>query len=70
MKELNDLDYATLVVAILFTVLAAAAVLVRLWTRRLLKAGLGADDWLIIAGLIAYFGYTVNAIYGINIPLS
>lgn len=70
MKELNDLGYATLVVAILFAVLAAAAVLVRLWTRRLLKAGLGADDWWIIAGSIAYFGFTANAIYSITLPLS
>ncbi|KAF7503814.1 hypothetical protein GJ744_003255 [Endocarpon pusillum] len=65
MKELNDLGYATLVAAILFAVLAAAAVLVRLWTRSLLKAGLGADDWWIIAGLVAYFGFTANAIYTI-----
>lgn len=68
MKELNDIGYATFVVTILFAVLATAAVLARLWTRRLLKAGMGADDWWIIAGLIAYFGFTANAIFSITTP--
>jgi hypothetical protein len=71
MQKLNDLGYATFVVSILFAVLATIAVLTRLWTRRLLKSGLGADDWWIIAGLIAYYGYTVDAIFSITTsPLS
>lgn len=66
MKELTDLGYATFVVNILFPILATIAVLARLWTRRLLKTGLGADDWWIIAGLIAYYGFTADAIFSIT----
>lgn len=66
MKELNDLGYATFVVSILFAILATIAVLARLWTRRLLKTGFGADDWWMVAALIAYFGYTADAIFSIT----
>lgn len=66
MKGLNDLGYATFIVCILFPILATIAVLARLWTRRLLKTGLGADDWWMIAGMIAYLGYSAAAIFSIT----
>ena|SRR2546429_2468492 len=70
MYGLNEIGYATLVVSILFTVLATVAVVARLLTRRVLRITLGADDWLIILGLIAYYGYTTDALFGnLNSPL-
>ena len=67
MEGLNEVGYATLVVSILFAILATLAVIARLWTRRMLKTALSADDWWIIAGLIAYYGYTADAIFSITI---
>lgn len=67
MEGLNETGYATLVVSILFAILATVAVIARLWTRRILKINLSADDWWIVAGLIAYYGYTADAIFSITI---
>ena len=64
MDGLDSIGYSTLVVCIFFAILATAAVIARLYTRRLLKAGLGADDWWIIVGLIGYYAYTADALIG------
>jgi hypothetical protein len=40
------------VVAVVLLVLAAIAVFLRLWARRLQQAGWRSDDWAIIAALV------------------
>ena len=53
-----------LAVAITFAVLSTVFVAARLWARRIRKVGLGADDWLIIAALVCYWGEFVSVHYG------
>ncbi|OKL61810.1 hypothetical protein UA08_02875 [Talaromyces atroroseus] len=59
---LDQVGYATFVVGIFFVLLAILAVGLRLYTRRLLRNKIGIDDWLIIAALVVFFGFTANAL--------
>ena len=45
-------------VTISLTILAGAAVVLRLWARRHTRCGLGSDDWLILSALVNVLGIT------------
>ncbi|KAF7587861.1 hypothetical protein BBP40_006630 [Aspergillus hancockii] len=62
---LNHVGYATLVVCILFTVLSAATVGLRLWTRKVTGYKIGVDDWLIIASWFVFLGFCSNILVGV-----
>lgn len=66
MYGLDSISFVTVVVSIIFVVLATLAVIARLFTRKVLKVGLGADDWLSILALAAYFLYTANELFSIK----
>lgn len=61
---------ATTTASIVVSVLAVISVVLRFWTRRLIKAGYGPDDWWILAGLALMLSTGVILLYGICISNS
>lgn len=52
MENLTPKAHATIVVGTTLSVLAGVAVALRLVTKRLLKSGLAADDWWVVASVV------------------
>lgn len=50
---------ALLAVSVVTATLATAAMILRLWARRLVRIELGLDDYLALASLIVYYGQLV-----------
>lgn len=62
MYKPQGMNYSIYVLGILFLILASLAVFGRFVTRRMNRAYLGADDWLLLpalAGLYAYIGLVI-----------
>jgi hypothetical protein len=61
-NDLTEEGRRTVVITIIFTVLATVAVIARFWARYLSALTLKVEDWLILGGLIFTWGYAAGNI--------
>jgi small neutral amino acid transporter SnatA (MarC family) len=61
-NDLTEEGRRTVVITIVFTVLATVAVIARFWARFLSALTLQVEDWLIFGGLIFTWGYAAGNI--------
>lgn len=59
---------ATMAVSALVIVLAVLSVALRFYTRIFTRAGLGADDWLIMSAVVATLLTAALLLWGMNDP--
>jgi hypothetical protein len=59
-------NQATTIVETVVTLLAIIAVILRFLTRKITKAGLAADDWSILVGLLSYLVTGCLLLYGMR----
>ncbi|ATZ56044.1 hypothetical protein BCIN_12g05820 [Botrytis cinerea B05.10] len=62
----NETSQHTTTAALVVTILAAITVALRFWTRRLTKAGVAADDWWILIGLLLLIVTGSLLLYGVK----
>ena len=65
MYGLNQIGYATMVSCVLFIALSLTAVSLRLWTRRMIRASIDIDDWLIIFSVVVFLAFCGNVLVGV-----
>ena len=65
MYGLNQIGYATMVSCVFFIALSFTAVGLRLWTRNIIRASIGVDDWLIISSVIVFLAFCGNVLVGV-----
>jgi uncharacterized membrane protein YuzA (DUF378 family) len=63
--DLNQVGYSTLVVCVFFMILSTIALVLRLWTRRIIQVQLGVDDWLIAISVFMFWGFCANILVGV-----
>jgi len=54
-----------LVVCVFFMILSTIALVLRLWTRRIIQVQLGVDDWLIAISVFIFWGFCANILVGV-----
>lgn len=64
MESINSNGKAAFATAVVFAVLASAAVGLRLLTRNYRKVKYGADDWWIVSALISFYIFIAVMLWG------
>jgi len=68
MYGLNHAGSSSIVTTIVLVVLATFFVSIRFYTRGIRHSGggIGIDDWLILPGLLFFYLYAADGIYGMS----